>query len=65
MICSVLTLDRQSNELWIDKRGHHETVIFKVTGLERVKGYHSEVRLLYKGSYRGLVWNVSEIKEKW
>ena len=65
MILSVLTLDRRSNEVWMDKRGRHESVISGVTGVEWTKRYPREVKLLYRGHYRGLVWNVHEIKEKW
>lgn len=65
MILSVLVLDRRLNELWIDKMGEHEAVIQGVTGVEWTKRFPREVRLLYKGEYRGLVWNVHAIKEKW
>lgn len=65
MILSILTLDRKWNELWIDKSGRHEMVIQHVTGLKRSKNHPRVVRLLFRGEYRGIVWNVHEIKEKW
>ena len=65
MELSVLILDRKSNELWIEKGGDHESVIRYVTSVEWTTDIPKEVMILYKGEYRGLVWNVKEIKERW
>ena len=61
-----LTLDRSTDNLWIDLNGFHKMCLWDVTGLKLDEDMFSDhVRILRKGKQIGGAWNVAEIKEKW
>lgn len=59
-----LVLDRSCNALWIDTKTH-KAVIWGVTGIERSKTTHHYWKIKRAGAQIGIVWDVTEVKEKW